>query len=219
MTPTTRGSYAKTHAVKRGILEACITAFGESGFHGVSMAEIARRAGISHTGLVHHFPDKESILAALLTMQDARAAEYLKGDAGQSHDDPLVVIRGMLHSLADRTPGLVELSVVLSAEAVSPAHPAHEHFRRRYEGVRSFLTRQFTALAGEGRLSAAVRPDALAAITVALVEGLQAQWLYDRTGVDIDAAITVALGAFVPELLDEPLAPAADAMGFGAAPQ
>lgn len=205
MTGSQRGSYAKSIQVKRGILEACVAAFGESGFHGVSMAEIARRAGISHTGLVHHFPDKESILTALLAMQDARAAQYLVTHSAHAQDDPVIVIRGLIDSLADRTPGLVELSVVLSAEAVSPAHPGHQHFRDRYAGVRSFLSRHYAVLAAEGRLAAGVQPATLAAVTVAVIEGLQAQWLYDRSAVDIDEAITVTLGAFIPELLEERL--------------
>lgn len=197
---TTRGAYAKSIEVKRGILEACVAGFGESGFHGISMAEVARRAGISHTGLVHHFPDKEAILAALLTMQDARAAQYLADHSARDGDDPVIVIRGLIDTIVDPAPGLVGLSIALSAEAASPGHPAHEHFRRRFHGVRSFLSRQYSTLAAEGRLAHDVRPETLAALTVAMVEGLQEQWLYDRNTIDVTAAIHTGLAAFVPEL-------------------
>jgi len=78
MSTKERGPYAKSVEVKRGILEACIAAFGSGGFHGASMAEIARRAGISHTGLLYHFPQKEALLTAVLEMQDQRAAAYLE---------------------------------------------------------------------------------------------------------------------------------------------
>lgn len=128
---TGRGPYVKSMKVKRGILEACVTAFGESGFYGVSMAEIARRAGISHTGLLHHFPSKELLLTSVLSMLDARAAHYLEQHSARDGDDPLTVIRGLLDTMVGRqgTLGIAELSAVLPAEATMATHPAHGHFR------------------------------------------------------------------------------------------
>jgi AcrR family transcriptional regulator len=203
MTGTERGAYAKSALVKRSILEACVTAFGESGFHGATMAEVARRAGISHTGLLHHFPTKQALLTAVLTMQDARAARILAGHGDVPHADPLVIVRGLLESLTDRRGRLaeVELSAVLAAEAVSERHPGHTHFRDRYDGVRTFLTRQFAVLQQQHRLIGGAEPAILAAITVAVVEGLHVQWMYDHDAIDIDTAIVTTLGAFVPELV------------------
>jgi AcrR family transcriptional regulator len=203
MPPAQRGPYAKSAEVKRAILEACVSAFGESGFHGVTMAEIARRAEISHTGLVHHFPDKQTILTALLVMQDERAARFLEEHSEREGGDPVEVIRGMLETIVGRRIGLVEVSVVLSAEAVATSHPAHEHFRQRYENIRRFLTRQFSALRDSGRLDARLSPDQLATVTVALVEGLQEQWLYAPAAIDVDALLVGALSAFIPELAGE----------------
>ena len=50
-----RGQYAKTAAVRQRIIESCVDAFSQTGFHGATMKDIARRAGISQTGLLHHF--------------------------------------------------------------------------------------------------------------------------------------------------------------------
>lgn len=197
--PRPRGEYAKSAQVKRGILDACITAFGSSGFHGVSMAEVARRAGISYTGLLHHFPNKEALLTAVIALQDIRA-EKLLADRATPDADPLPPLRALLSALASRQAGLVQMSVVLSAEASAPTHPAHEHFQRRYRAMRRFLTERFESLRSAGRLESTVDSTALAAATIALVEGLHTQWLYEPDAIDVDGAITGVLGTFIPEL-------------------
>ncbi len=201
--------YAKTAGVRAGIIEACLSAFGESGFHAASMAEIARRAGISHTGLLHHFPRKESLLTAVLDLQDQRSADYLAEHSALERDaDPLVLLRGMAATLIDRDrrrPGLVELNAVLSGEATTPGHPAHEYFAARYRNTRRFMTRLFTRLRDEGRLSTPLDPDALAAFVIAALDGLHLQWLYDRDAIDVDATVQVFFASIVPELgADQP---------------
>lgn len=196
--------YAKTAGVRRSIVIACAAAFGESGFHGASMAEIARRAGISHTGLLHHFPRKENLLTAVLELQDERSARFLQehGTFGPERD-PVIVLRGMVRTLVerDRHAGLVELGAVLTGEAAASAHPAHDHFARRYADIRRFLSRLYVRLQAEGRLAGEVSPDELAAATIALSEGLHLQWLYssDRRP-DVDTVLIAVLGSFVPEL-------------------
>lgn len=199
--------YAKTAAVRRGILDACLTIFSESGFHGASMAEIARRAGISHTGLLHHFPRKEDLLMAVLELQDERSADYLSQNAAfETEADPLDVLRGMAMTLIERDErvGLVELSAVLTGEATAPGHPAHEYFAVRYSNIRSFMARLFTRLGDEGRLSTDMPPAHLAAIVIAAMDGLHTQWLLDRSAIDVDACVTSLMSSFVPELKARP---------------
>lgn len=199
MTQAKRGPYAKSVSVRRGILEACIATFGETGFRGATMAEIARRAGVSHTGLLHHFPRKEDLLTAVLQLQDERSAELLNtsSDGGV---DPVRTLRVMVESLDNRVRlvGLTELSAVLSAEATSPTHPAHAHFQERYASIRRFMSRIFETLAERGELQSETSPATLASTTIAVMEGLQTQWLYDRDSVDVDAAIIAYLTGIIP---------------------
>ncbi|MDF9277630.1 TetR/AcrR family transcriptional regulator [Arthrobacter sp. EH-1B-1] len=194
--------YAKTPGLRASIIEACSVAFSESGFHGVSMAEIARRAGISHTGLLHHFPRKEILLTAVLELQDERGERYLRDNGVLSGtDDPVAVLRGMIVSLVerDRHAGLVELSATLSGEATSLGHPAHDFFADRYRRVRSFLTRLFTVIQEEQRLSSALPPEHLAALTIAVTDGLHTQWLYARDELDVESIIHDFLASIVKD--------------------
>lgn len=195
--------YAKTAEVRRGIVVACLSAFGDSGFHGASMAEIARRAGISHTGLLHHFPRKQDLLTSVLDLQDQRSADYLRTHSALAPDaDPLDMLRGMAEALVDRDrhPGLVELSAVLTGEATVPTHPAHEYFADRYRNTRKFVARLLSRLREEGRLASPVPPTTLAAVVIAVLDGLHTQWLYDREGIDVDVAVQAFLATIVPEL-------------------
>lgn len=195
-------TYAKSAGVRRTILEACSETFGETGFHGASMAEIARRAGISHTGLLHHFPRKEDLLMGVLELQDERSAQFLR-DNGAFDGDPLLLLRGMLRTLVirDRDAGLAELSAVLLGEATVTTHPAHDFFATRYRHIRSFLTRVFIELETQGRLRAGLRPDQLAIATIALTEGAHRQRRFaDADAFDADGFVEDVLSSFVPDL-------------------
>lgn len=201
-----RGPYAKTAEIRRRIVQACVDAFGETGFYGATMKDIAKRAGISYTGLLHHFPRKEDVLTAVLELRDERSTEYLKSaQALAPESNPVEMLRGMLAVIVDNElqPGLVELHCVLSGEATSPDHPAHAYYAERYRMLRGFFGRAFSVLAERGELRSATDPDTLATMTIALINGLQAQWLFDRESVRMEAAIREFLVAAVPAL-DKP---------------
>lgn len=199
--------YAKTPKVRRGIVDACLTTFGESGFYGASMAEIARRAGISPTGLLHHFPRKEDLLTAVLDLQDQRSAEYLSAHTALADEaDQLAILHGLATALTERDSrvGLLELSAVLTGEATILAHPAHTYFQDRYRNVRSFIARRFDHLREDGRLSSTLPPVVLASMLIALVDGLHTQWLFDRDSVDVQETVHAFLAAVVSAPADSP---------------
>jgi AcrR family transcriptional regulator len=47
---------------RQAIRHAALEAFAELGYHGASMAEIARRAGVSKALIYQHVPSKEDLL-------------------------------------------------------------------------------------------------------------------------------------------------------------
>lgn len=50
------------------VLTAAIDAFVETGYHGSSMRDISARAGMSVPGIYHHYPDKQTLLVAILDL-------------------------------------------------------------------------------------------------------------------------------------------------------
>ena len=179
-----RGAYAKTAARRREILEAGIDVFATNGFRSGSIREIAEVVGISQAGLLHHFSNKNELLAGVLELRDDRANEYVDTAAPAS----IETIRGFVRLIeynADQLPGLVELHCVLSAEATSPEHPAHDYFVRRYVWVQSFLTAAFEAMQDAGQLATGINPASAARGMIAMSDGLQVQWLLDRGALDM----------------------------------
>ena len=179
-----RGSYAKTEARRREILEAGITVFATNGFRSGSIREIADVVGMSQAGLLHHFSNKNELLAGVLELRDAKGSEY----ANTSPAAGIETIRGLVRLVdynATELPGLIELHCVLSAEATSPEHPAHDYFARRYQWGLSLLTEAFETMRIAGQLTPGADPASVARSIVALSDGLQVQWLLSRESVDM----------------------------------
>ncbi len=175
-TTTAPRGYAKGRAKREEILQAAIVLFGEVGYHGASLREIASRVGISHPGLLHHFPTKVVLLEAVLEHRDTVDFADVDTDLEQGRTLFEALVR-LVERNALRRP-VVEVFTGLAAEATSPDHPAHAYFAERYTGTVARLRAQLARLEAEGRLRPGVDVDAAARTVVALMDGLQVQWLY-----------------------------------------
>lgn len=193
-----RGEYAKTAARRQAIVDAAIQVFGESGYWNGSLREVAERVGMSQAGLLHHFASKTELLVAVLTRRDELTAEI----AGESEPVGIEWLR-LLVRVARRnteTPGLVALYTTLSTEAISPEHPAHEYFVFRGAEVQRRFVEAFRAVEQDNLLQPGVDPERAARGLGALMDGLQIQWLYDRT---VDMASEVR--AYLQHMVTAPL--------------
>jgi AcrR family transcriptional regulator len=189
-----RGEYAKTGAKRTAILDAALEVFAESGYRSGSLRDVAGKVGMSEAGLLHHFPNKSALLAAVLDRRDQHSLERVPfgGENGEA------TLRGLVELAAYNAsvPGVVELYCILSAEATTPDHPAHEYFIGRYEYTRANLRAAFESLERDGRLMAGVTPQGAAVATIAMMDGLQVQWLLDRDVIDMAEELQGFLGAF-----------------------
>ena len=194
-----RGPYAKSEKTRMVILDAALKVFAESGYRSGSLRNVAERVGMSEAGLLHHFPSKSALLAAVLERRDEQTQEQF--DFDPSHG--VEVLRSLV-KLAEynaSTPGVVELFCTLSAEATSPEHPAHGWFKERYAFTRGMTLTAFRELAESGDLRSEVTPEEASRGTIALMDGLQIQWLLDRDSVDMAGDLRSYLNA----LLTRPL--------------
>jgi AcrR family transcriptional regulator len=194
----TRG-YLKGRIRREDIISAAGTLYGETGYHGSSLREIAKRVGITHAGLLYYFPTKESLLAAVLERRDADDSEreQLKSPPG------LEVLRHFIALAAHnvRHPGIVDLYSRLAAEAVSADHPAHGYFEQHYQAAREGVVDSFRVLAASGELREDVDPEFAALTFIALMDGLQVQWLTSPGEVDLVGSLRF----YLQNLLTVPL--------------
>ncbi|MGO1240602.1 MAG: TetR/AcrR family transcriptional regulator, partial [Cellulosimicrobium funkei] len=89
---------------RREILRTAVEVFGEQGFRGSSLREIAARVGISEAGLLHHFGSKAGLLTATLEERDRRD-RVRRGEDEAAGADLLTTIRDQVRRNAE-TPGL-----------------------------------------------------------------------------------------------------------------
>ncbi|CAN7417771.1 helix-turn-helix domain containing protein [Microbacterium sp. LjRoot45] len=189
-----RGSYAKTEATRKAILDAALEVFSGSGYRAGSLREIAALVGMSEAGLLHHFRNKSALLEAVLEERDERARALVPIES----NDGAAVLRGLVDLAAYNAsiPGVVELYATLSAEATASDHPAHAYFVRRYEYTRGNIERAMTDLQGKGRLRHGMTPRRAAITIISMMDGLQVQWLLDRSVLDMADELRVLFATF-----------------------
>ena len=161
--------YATGRATKADIVDAAFHVFAESGYGGTSVREIARRAGINHATLLHHFPKKSLLLQSVLEHRDE-----LQHIEPTTLDETLALLLGIAVR-NEATPGLTRLFTLLAAESADPDHPARAYFRERLARLRHQIAHHIELAQATGQVSAAIDPQATAIDIVALWEGLQLQ--------------------------------------------
>lgn len=176
---------SKGERTRARILESATELFSRSGTAAVSLREIAQHAGLTHAGLLRHFPGgKDQLVLDVLGLRDEiDAVEMLdESQPALEHVHQLLAITAR----NARTPGLVALYAKVSNEATSPEHPAHRYFERRYTVLRGWLERVFDEALPTDR---PVTASAAAQQVLALLDGLQTQWLLAPDEVDMAARL------------------------------
>jgi AcrR family transcriptional regulator len=162
------------------ILQAAKQVFAASGYRGGSLNDVATLAGYTRAGLLHHYPSKEAMLLALLDLRDERLQTIDPSAERESFFTVVADLPALVRTvLEDRV--LIQLAHALTAEASEPDHPAHAWAAARHAAIRRQLAAAITNSIDTGELPESVDPAALAAVTLAVVEGLEAQWLIDET--------------------------------------
>ena len=79
----------------------------------------------------------------------------------------------------------MELHVIVSAEGTSADHPLRGYFTDRYTRVLGLTREAFERAAEDGQLRPGIDCASAARTLIALMDGLQIQWLLDPEGVDM----------------------------------
>ncbi|PJI95154.1 TetR/AcrR family transcriptional regulator [Luteimicrobium subarcticum] len=190
--------YAKGRERRAQILADATRLFAAEGYGDTSMRDVAERVGVSKSTLFHHYATKEDLLRAVLVARDAQIVDRVGLAAASGARELLESLPDGARANALDEPGLVEVYAVLSCEAVTPDHPAHAYFERRYRRTVASFTAVFEAARADGDLPPHRDPADEAAWLVALWDGLQIRWMYDRSldvGAHLAAHVTDVLPA------------------------
>lgn len=199
--PRARNPRKQTAKTREDILDAALTTFGNRGYNNGSLVEIAEQVGMTHAGVLHHFGSKDQLLLAVLARRDLATSRDLEGAHLPGGAALLAHLRHTAQINAGQ-PGLVQAYAVLSAESVTDEHPAKEWFRQRYQGLRASIREAVLQEWGaDGDLDPA-GVDAAAAAVLAVMDGLQIQWLLAPDEIDLAEASAFAINAIVAAAVD-----------------
>jgi TetR/AcrR family transcriptional regulator, transcriptional repressor for nem operon len=175
-------------ANRQKILDAAGTLFRQHGFDGVGVADIMKRAGLTHGGFYGHFPSKQDLAAETCArvLGNDSWAEKLAGSREPSFD---AVVRGYLSPRHRDDRGCGCLFAALGSDVVRQPRSVRRVFT---EGLRSRIDRLRTLLPGR---SAAARREKALATMAGLVGALMLSRAVDDPALS-DEILEAAAAAF-----------------------
>ncbi|KNY05317.1 TetR/AcrR family transcriptional regulator [Microbacterium sp. GCS4] len=189
-----------TRAKREQILSAAVEIFGNKGSTNGTLADVAEQVGITHAGVLHHFGSKQKLLLEVLAFRDQADVQ----DLAEKHipGGPELFLHLVRTAIANVSrPGIVQAYTVLSSESVTDNHPGREYFEERYTTLRREVTEAFRELCAQEGVT---EPDTIAmaaASILAVMDGLQLQWLLHRDVFDLGEASEFAIRAIVNSVL------------------
>jgi AcrR family transcriptional regulator len=211
MSTTRRAVRARpeTLAKRAEILRAATATFGAKGYNKGPLTEIADQVGMTHAGILHHFGSKDQLLLEVLQFRDQADVEDLEN---QRIPDGIELFRHLVRTAFanEHRSGIVQAYAVLSAESVTDDHPGRAYFEDRYQTLRREIREAFEAVCAERGITVPATVDRAAASILAVMDGLQVQWLLARDDVELAEASAFAIEALVAAVLDPRPSPLAD---------
>jgi AcrR family transcriptional regulator len=183
MTRVRTNETSRGRSQRERVLQAAMDIFSTQGYRGASLDAVADAVGMTRQGLLHYFPSKVQLLLGVLELrqeeQRARVEQMFEQSQGMA-DAVLTIARRN-----QARPELIRIFTVLAAESIDAEHPGHAWFVDRYRTVRSNMAEQIAAEQRAGTLSAALAPESIAVLLIAVMDGLQIQHLLEPEAVDV----------------------------------
>lgn len=172
---------------RRGeIIDEAMRFVGERGYYGFGLQELANRCDLTKPGLLHYFGSKDGLLLELLRERDAANEAAAVSMLGPTQDAVLMPVNARqimintLRLIVERNaaqPELMRLQVILRAEAINKGHPAHAYFTAREHAKLDILA--------NGLATFVANPRGTARNLLAVLGGLEQEWLRDEQGFDL----------------------------------
>lgn len=165
------------------ITDAATQVVAERGYYGMTIQEVADRVGISQAGLLKYVKNKNGLLTLVLRHYDDTnmANDYLNGKLALTpteREHAPMLMPEYYRIIARNTmaqPQLTQLYLILRAESIDPAHPAHDYYADRGPRLREQIAAYPWTLPPEYDT-----PDKVATLSMCIgsaMEGLQSRWL------------------------------------------
>ena len=170
------------------IVDIALEMFGARGIRGTSIGAVAARAGLTDSGVLHYFPNKDALIDAVVdraVQQQTSQMRMLVEPGG------LEAIKRMAAwgEVVQETPELVALQIVLSSEAILEGSAVAQQVVRRYSAIHDLAA----GLIRQGMRGGEIRPDIdadwEASAIIAYLDGIRLQWFYSGRQLPIANAV------------------------------
>jgi AcrR family transcriptional regulator len=165
-------------ARREEIIDAAIELFARHGYRGTGLLTLAKRVGMSHTGILSYFGTKEGLLKAVMERRTKIR------DAQLSHYEGVGII-GLINVGSPNEPEVMtRLATVLRAENLNPDDPLYDYFIESNRRTRHLLATLIRREQRSGEVRADIDPDAKAGELLSFTIGLDTQWLLNPDEID-----------------------------------
>lgn len=155
------------------ILAVAQRLLARNGWRTTTLAQIAREAGVSPAGLLHHFESKDALLQAVLEARDTD---------DELHSDREGDLIEQLEHVAERfrrSPDLVGMFAMLLIENLDPDAPLHDRLLARHRASVNTIAAGIRRGQRAGRYRTDLDPAVKAVEIVAFLNGMETSWLLD----------------------------------------
>jgi AcrR family transcriptional regulator len=188
---------------REALIEAAMQLWATTGWRGTGITVVAERAGITPSGLLHHFGTKENFLLEVIGRLDLQEIERHRALGMPQSLDLFRRLPDMVRNYRD-SPGLWRLHHTLQAENLDPDSPAHDYYVARH----AYLRKRWVAAIRDGQDSGEIRPDVdpdLVAIQLlAFLQGMVLHTVHGPADVDLVGATVDFADRMIRDLATDP---------------
>jgi AcrR family transcriptional regulator len=171
-----RGPYKPGIARRLQVVKAAVDVFGQHGFKGGTLQQVAERVGVTPAAIEKLFGSKEQLLIAVLEHWTEETIQVIGPETrGLAHLDAF----RKLMKYHTRHKGMLELYIQMAAEATSPNHPARPFMIERFNTTLADMRHIFEDGMVEGAFRSMTDDEIAneAAWLLATMDGLEIQYL------------------------------------------
>lgn len=169
------------------ILEGAMKLFSRKGYHGTSIEEIAKAAGVTKGALYWHFQSKDDLLRHVILHYEKnflnriiQKVKTLEGDAFEKFEKYARDNAAFVYYNRE----LCVSFITLAGEIVGSHHALEREFRRVYKKYENFLSELIIQGQNEEIFKKEIDPKLTALVIVAIIDGVTCQWSMNRDEID-----------------------------------
>ena len=175
-------------ARRRQIVQTAIETIATQGFSQASLAEIARKAGISKGVISYHFAGKKELIREILASLIREPSEFIKDRVSRSEgalEKLIAYVQANFEFMKRNRDGYVALVDLWGQRGLDKDFDRFN--AEAYEPSRRYLGKILEAGQASGEIRAVPMP-VTASIIQAAIDGVMLQWVFDPEAIDLDEA-------------------------------